>query len=98
MELMQVKNLVSHFATQTGLKVHYNKSIAIPINVAPQKMASIINIFQCQEGSFQFTPRKYLSSKWIKGDVSRCILVLDTSLLVHFDDKYFQTEGVLYWS
>ena len=39
--------------------------------------------------------RKYLSSKWIKGDVSRCILVLDTSLFIHFDDKYFRTEGVL---
>ena len=38
--------------------------------------------------------RKYLSSKWIKGNVSRCILVLDTSLFIHFDDKYFRTEGV----
>ena len=38
--------------------------------------------------------RKYLSSKWIKRDVSRCILVLDTSLFIHFDDKYFRTEGV----
>ena len=37
---------------------------------------------------------KYLSSKWIKGNVSRRILVLDTSLLIHFDDKYFRTEGV----
>ena len=38
---------------------------------------------------------KYFSSKWIKGDVSRRILVLDTSLFIHFDDKYFRTEGVL---
>ena len=30
--------------------------------------------------------RKYLSSKWIKGNVSRRILVLDTSLFIHFDD------------
>ena len=37
-----------------------------------------------------------MSSKWIKGDVSRRILVLDTSLFIHFDDKYFRTEGVLY--
>ena len=35
----------------------------------------------------------YLSSKWIKGDVCRRILVLDTSLFIHFDDKYFRTEG-----
>ena len=39
--------------------------------------------------------RKYLSSKWIKGGVSRRILVQDTSLFIHFDDKYFGTEGVL---
>ena len=38
--------------------------------------------------------RKYLSSKWIKGNVSRRILVLDTSLFIHFDDKYFRMEGV----
>ena len=38
--------------------------------------------------------RKYLSSKWIKGNVSRRILVLDTSLFIHFDDKYFWTERV----
>jgi len=35
-----------------------------------------------------------LPSKWIKGNVSRHILVLDTSLFIHFDDKYFRTEGV----
>ena len=38
--------------------------------------------------------QKYLSSKWIKGNVSRCILVLGTSLFIHFDDKYFRLEGV----
>ena len=35
-----------------------------------------------------------MSSKWIKGNVSRRILVLDTSLFIHFHDKYFWTEGV----
>ena len=35
-----------------------------------------------------------MSSKWIKGNVSRRILVLDTPLFIHFDDKYFRTEGV----
>jgi len=32
--------------------------------------------------------QKYLSSKWIKGDVS----TLDTSPFIHFDDKYFRTD------
>ena len=35
-----------------------------------------------------------MSSKWIKGNVSRHILVLDTSLFIHFDDKYFRAEEV----
>ena len=35
-----------------------------------------------------------MSSKWIKGNVSRRILVLDTSIFIHFDDRYFRMEGV----
>ena len=35
-----------------------------------------------------------LVTKIDKRDVSRCILVLDTSLFIHFDDKYFWTEEV----
>ena len=35
-----------------------------------------------------------MSSKWIKGNISRRILVLGTSPFIHFDDKYFWTEGV----
>ena len=31
----------------------------------------------------------------IEIDVSRCILVLDTSIFIHSDDKYFRTEGVV---
>ena len=38
--------------------------------------------------------RKYLSSKWIERDVSRIKIRLDTSPFIHFDDKYFRTEGV----
>ena len=30
----------------------------------------------------------------IEIDVSRYILVLDTYIFIHFDDKYFRTEGV----
>ena len=35
-----------------------------------------------------------MSTKWIKGNVSRRILVLDTSLFIHFDDNYFWMKGV----
>ena len=37
----------------------------------------------------------YLSSKWIKGDVCRRILVLDTSLFIHFDDKHSLRPTIL---
>ena len=30
----------------------------------------------------------------IEIDVSRCILVVDTSIFIYFDDKYFRMEGV----
>ena len=38
--------------------------------------------------------RKNLSSKWTKKGVSRTKIHLDTSPFIHFDDKYFWTEGV----
>ena len=37
--------------------------------------------------------RECLSSKWIKRDVSRTKICLHTSPFIHFDDKYFWTEG-----
>lgn len=40
---------------QIGLKVNYNKSVAIPINVAQDKGSNILNILDCQLGSFPFT-------------------------------------------
>ena len=39
--------------------------------------------------------QKYLSSKWIKKDVSKTKIRLDASPFINFDDKYFQTEGVV---
>ena len=39
--------------------------------------------------------RECLSSKWIKIYVSQTKIRLDTSHFIHFDDKYFRTEGVL---
>ena len=42
------------------------------------------------------TRPEILVIKMNKRDVSRCILVLDTSFFVHFNDKYFRTEGVYF--
>ena len=41
--------------------------------------------------------RKYLSSKCIKRDVSKTKIRLDTFPFIHFDDKYFWTEGVFFF-
>ena len=35
-----------------------------------------------------------MSSKWIKRDVSKTKIRLDTSPFIHFNDKYFRTEEV----
>ena len=42
-------------------------------------------------GSYSLRPEILV----IEIDVSRCILVLDTFIFIHFDDKYFWTEGVV---
>ena len=66
-----------------------------------QLLRHLISNFQQSNGYFVSVGYKvplgkkyYLSSKWINGDVSRRILVLDTSIFIHFDDKYFRTERV----
>ena len=38
---------------------------------------------------------KILAIKMDKRDVSRTKICLDTSPFIHFDDKYFRTEGVI---
>lgn len=54
-QLLQIKNLIFHYAAQIGLKVNCNKSMIILCIVAPGKIANIINILDCQLGSFSFT-------------------------------------------
>ena len=41
--------------------------------------------------------QKYLSSKWLKRDVSKTKIRLDTFTFIHFDDRYFRTEGVFFF-
>ena len=56
-QLHCLKALLNTFADATGLKVNYNKSSMIPINVPEEKMEILINTFHCKKESF---PIKYL--------------------------------------
>lgn len=54
-QLHCLKALLHTFAEATGLKVNYQKSSLIPINVADDKVEILINTFHCKRGSFPFT-------------------------------------------
>ena len=58
-QLHCLKALLNTFADATGLKVNYNKSSMIPINVPEEKMEILINTFHCKKESF---PIKYLGA------------------------------------
>lgn len=53
--IMQVNNILRHFATQTGVKINFHKSILIPINVPQDNLLPISKILGCKIGSFPFT-------------------------------------------
>ena len=58
-QLHCLKALLNTFADATGLKVNYNKSSMIPINVSEEKMEILINTFHCKKESF---PIQYLGT------------------------------------
>jgi hypothetical protein len=53
--LLVLKEILSSFASATGLKVNYNKSIMLPINISQEKIHELSSTFDCQEGSMPFT-------------------------------------------
>jgi hypothetical protein len=54
-QLFFLKALLQSYETASGLKVNYNKSQMIPINVTPERMQHLVNTFGCQIGSLPFT-------------------------------------------
>jgi hypothetical protein len=50
-----LKSLLNSFAQSTGLKVNYQKSQMLPINVTEQKIQRLALTFGCSVGSFPFT-------------------------------------------
>jgi hypothetical protein len=54
-QLLVLKEILSSFASATGLKVNYNKSIMLPINISQEKLHELSSTFDCHEGSMPFT-------------------------------------------
>jgi hypothetical protein len=54
-QLLVLKDLLSSFASATGLRVNYNKTVMLPINISQEKLKSLANTFQCQIGRMPFT-------------------------------------------
>jgi hypothetical protein len=54
-QLIFLKSLLQTFATSTGLKVNYSKSMMVPINIEEGKMSILPNTFGSSIGSMPFT-------------------------------------------
>jgi hypothetical protein len=50
-----LKSLLQTFATSSGLRVNYSKSMMVPINIEGQKMEVLANTLGCSIGSMPFT-------------------------------------------
>jgi hypothetical protein len=57
-QLFFLKTVLNNFSQSTGLKVNYNKSLMLPINVSEQRLKLLASTFGCQEGTLPLT---YLS-------------------------------------
>jgi len=54
-QLFFLKSLLNSFADSTGLKVNYNKSLMVPVNIAEERFDILANTFGCTKGSLPFT-------------------------------------------
>jgi hypothetical protein len=54
-QLIKLKALLDTFAVSTSLKVNFNKSCMIPINVPVDKVQLLVSSIACQVGTMPFT-------------------------------------------
>jgi hypothetical protein len=54
-QIIVLKVLLHKFSLSTGLKINYNKSQMIPINVKPDQVKMLAETFECQVGMLPFT-------------------------------------------
>lgn len=51
-QVMQVNNILKHYAAQIGLKINYSKSVLIPLNVKEDNLAGLLRDLGCKRGDF----------------------------------------------
>lgn len=49
------KDILHTFSASTGLKVNYNKSMMVPLNISDEKLDLLTSVFNCQKGTLPFT-------------------------------------------
>jgi len=54
-QLHFLKSVLQSFSESTSLKVNYNKSMMLPINIPLEKFNHFANTFGCSKGTFPFT-------------------------------------------
>lgn len=54
-QLLALEGILQAFGSSTGLKVNYNKSMMVPINISEEKLDHLARTFNCQNGSLPFT-------------------------------------------
>ena len=54
-QLLHLKNILQDFALSSGLKINFQKSILVPINVNPSVAADLAAEFGCKIGKMPFT-------------------------------------------
>jgi hypothetical protein len=54
-QLLALKETLNKFTLSTGLKINYDKSQMVPINVPPELLVDLADVFVCQVGTMPFT-------------------------------------------
>jgi hypothetical protein len=54
-QLLFLKSTLNSFSDSTGLRVNFNKSYKVPINIPDAKFSLLASTFGCAKGSFPFT-------------------------------------------
>jgi hypothetical protein len=54
-QLLLIKDTLRKFSLSTGLKINFDKSQMLPINVPEDLFQELVDVFQCQVGKMPFT-------------------------------------------
>ena len=54
-QLLCLKALLQTFADSTGLKVNFQKSMMVPLNILDDRINNLVGLMNCSCGSFPFT-------------------------------------------